>query len=99
MALSAQKMIQLLLAEPEVTQERRSRIETNLVQFLEIQVPNEYFDGLRCFINNSLFNNTRGFRVMPPEEMEEEDGENPFMAVDPPFVRAISSNQQVMMDM
>lgn len=98
MALSAQKMIQLLLAEPEITQERRSRIENNLVQFLEIQVPNEYFDGLRCFINNSLFNNSRGFHVMPPEDMEEENYQNPFGADDPTYVQAISSTQHIMMD-
>lgn len=63
MALSAQKVIQLLLADPDITQERRTRIEDNLVQFLEMNVPKEYFDGLRSFINFSMINlnDTRPF--------------------------------------
>lgn len=63
MALSAQKMIQVLLAEPDITPEKTSIIEDNLIRFLEIKVPSEYFDGLRSFINVRLFNNTRPFQI------------------------------------
>lgn len=74
MALSAQKMIQLLLAEPAIIADRRTRIEDNLVQLLDITAPKEYFDGLRCFINFSMGNVTAPFRpVMDGMEMMDDD--------------------------
>ncbi|CAL8117199.1 unnamed protein product [Orchesella dallaii] len=51
MAISAQKVIQLLFVSSELGNVGKGKLYESLQQFLNIPVPSEYFEGLRSFIN------------------------------------------------
>ncbi|ODM96719.1 Nuclear pore complex protein Nup98-Nup96 [Orchesella cincta] len=52
MAISAQKVVQLLFVQPGVN--NKENLYERLQQFLDIPVPKEFFEGLRCFINQNM---------------------------------------------